>query len=262
MGACGHRVTWWGFLLESVELLLLYFSGMDDSESCQQSLGISFKNKFLLKEALTHSSYINEHPEYALPCNERLEFLGDAILGFTVAEKLYRDFPELPEGELTSIRASLVCRDALSRAASSLKLGDFLLLGCGEEASGGRTKASTLENVMEAVIGAVYLDQGLSCVKIFILKQLQQELEKIEEVGVAPNYKALLQEFLQRKGKSLPVYQLVKTAGPDHAKQFTVVVLVEGEEWGRGTGKNKKAAEVKAARSAWGNHGEGAMLDL
>jgi len=234
---------------------------MDDSESCQQFLGISFNSGFLLKEALTHSSYINEHPDLSLASNERLEFLGDAVIAFTVADKLYRDFPEFPEGRLTSIRAALVCRSSLSRIASSLKLGDSLLLGCGEESSGGRTKESNLEDVLEAVVGAIYLDQGLSRARRFILKHLQPDLKKIRKAGLSPNYKALLQEFLQGRRASLPVYQLLETSGPDHAKEFTVAVLVDGKEWGRGIGKNKKSAEVAAARSAWQRHGAGPLLN-
>jgi ribonuclease-3 len=224
---------------------------MHDWESCQKSLGLSFGNESLLRQALTHSSYINEHPDSILPSNERLEFLGDAILDFIVAEKLYQEFPQLPEGKLTAIRASLVCRDALVEIASSLKLDDYLLLGQGEEASGGRIKPSNLANVMEAVIGAVYLDQGLAKTKRFVLSQLEPRLKKIKTEGITLNYKALLQEFIQGKKKLTPVYQLVEATGPDHARQFTVAVTVEDEVLGKGRGKNKKAAETEAARSAW-----------
>ncbi|MEA3442091.1 MAG: ribonuclease III [Chloroflexota bacterium] len=224
---------------------------MQDWENCQKSLGVVFDNQSLLRQALTHSSYVNEHPDAPLPSNERLEFLGDAVLNFTVAEKLYKEFSDLPEGKLTAIRASLVCRDALVKVASSLKLGDYLLLGQGEEASGGRMKPSNLENAMEAVIGAIYLDQGLPKVKRFILNKLEPRLRKIKTKGIAPNYKALLQEFTQEKRKSTPVYQLLEATGPAHARRFTVAVTVEGEVLGEGTGKNKKTAETEAARSAW-----------
>jgi len=224
---------------------------MQNWEDCEKSLGVSFANKSLLKQALTHSSYINENPDFVLLGNERLEFLGDAILDFIVAEKLYKEFPELPEGKLTAIRASLVCRDALTEVASSLGLGDYLLLGRGEEASKGRTKPSNLANAMEAVIGAIYLDQGMVKTRKFVLSRLRPRLRKIKAGKITLNYKALLQEFVQRKKTLTPVYRLVEITGPGHEKQFTAEVMVEGEVLGKGTGKNKKSAEMEAAHSAW-----------
>ena len=224
---------------------------MQNWEDCEKSLGVSFANKSLLKQALTHSSYINENPDFVLLGNERLEFLGDAILDFIVAEKLYKEFPELPEGKLTAIRASLVCRDALTEVASSLGLGDYLLLGRGEEASKGRTKPSNLANAMEAVIGAIYLDQGLVKAKKFVLSRLRPRLRKIKAGKITLNYKALLQEFVQRKKTLTPVYRLVEITGPGHEKQFTAEVMVGDEVLGKGTGKNKKSAEMEAAHSAW-----------
>ena len=212
---------------------------------------MSFNSESLLEQAFVHSSYLNENPSFALPSNERLEFLGDAILGLVVAEKLYREFPELPEGELTAIRASLVCRETLAKLASSLKLGDYLLLGQGEEASGGRTRQSDLANALEALIGAIYLDRGLAKTREFALSQLEPALKTIRAGKMAPNYKALLQEFVQGEKESPPIYRLVESTGPDHNKQFTVEVLIETEVLGQGTGKSKKAAEVEAARSAW-----------
>ncbi|HXZ94399.1 MAG TPA: ribonuclease III, partial [Dehalococcoidia bacterium] len=146
---------------------------MVDWNDCQKNLGISFRQESLLEQAFVHSSYSNENPEFAWPSNERLEFLGDTILNFIVTEKLYKEFPKLPEGELTEIRASLVCRDTLADLASSLKLGDWLLLGRGEEANAGRTKTSNLANVMEALIGALYLDQGITKARRFIIRQLK-----------------------------------------------------------------------------------------
>ena len=224
---------------------------MQNWEECEKSLGVSFANKSLLKQALTHSSYINENPDFVLLSNERLEFLGDAILDFIVAEKLYKEFPELPEGKLTAIRASLVCRDALTEVASSLGLGDYLLLGRGEEASKGRTKPSNLANAMEAVIGAIYLDQGMVKTRKFVLSRLRPRLRKIKAGKITLNYKALLQEFVQRKKTLTPVYRLVEITGPGHEKQFTAEVMVGDEVLGKGTGKNKKSAEMEAAHSAW-----------
>lgn len=213
----------------------------------------------MLEEAFTHLSYLNENPGFDRPSNERLEFLGDSVLNFIVTEKLYKEFPNLTEGDLTEIRSSLVCRDTLAGLASSLKLGDWLLLGRGEEANGGRTKKSNLANTMEALIGALYLDQGLTKVRKFVLSQLNPELEKIKAGKTAQNYKALVQEFIQGQKKPTPIYRLVQASGPDHSKKFTAEILVEGEALGRGTGKSKKTAESQAAKVAWEklrcNHG-------
>jgi ribonuclease-3 len=232
---------------------------MVDWNDCQKNLGISFHQESLLEQAFVHSSYSNENPDLARPNNERLEFLGDAVLNFIVTEKLCEEFSKLTEGELTELRASLVCRDTLAELASSLKLGDWLLLGRGEEANGGRAKASNLANAMEALIGALYLDRGLAKVRRFILRQLKSELEKIKAGKTIPNYKALVQELIQGQKRPTPVYRLVEATGPDHSKQFTAEILVEGEALGRGTGRSKKIAESQAARAAWEklrcNHG-------
>jgi ribonuclease-3 len=224
---------------------------MVDWDDCQKKLRVSFRQESLLEQAFAHVSYLNENPGFAQPSNERLEFLGDAILNFIVAEKLYEEFPKLPEGELTEIRASLVCRDTLAELASSLKLGDWFLLGRGEEASGGRAKTSNLANVMEALIGALYLDQGLARARRFILRQLKPKLEKIRAGKTTPNYKALVQEFIQGQRRPTPVYRLVEATGPDHSKQFTAEILVEGEALGRGRGRSRKTAESQAAKAAW-----------
>ncbi len=232
-------------------MLLYLIPKMVDWNDCQKNLGISFHQESLLEQAFVHSSYSNENPDFAWPSNERLEFLGDAILNFIVTEKLYEEFPKLPEGELTEIRASLVCRDTLAEQASSLKLGDWLLLGRGEEANRGRAKTSNLANALEALIGALYLDQGLAKSRRFILRQLKPELEKIKAGKTTSNYKALVQELIQGQKRPTPVYRLVEAIGPDHSKQFTAEILVDGEALGRGTGKSKKVAESQAARAAW-----------
>jgi ribonuclease-3 len=233
---------------------------MVDWNCCQKKLGICFRRESLLEQAFVHSSYCNENPDFEYPSNERLEFLGDAVLNFVVTEKLYKEFPELPEGELTEIRASLVCRDTLAELASSLELGDWLLLGRGEELSGGRAKAGNLANTMEALIGGLYLDQGLGKARRFILRQLKSDLEEIKRGKTMLNYKALVQEFIQGEGRSTPVYRLVEAIGPDHSKQFTAEILVDGEALGRGMGGSKKVAESQAARAAWEklrcSHGE------
>jgi len=204
-----------------------------------------------LEQAFVHSSYLNENSDFPLPSNERLEFLGDAVLGFIVAESLHMEFPELPEGHLTMIRAFLVCRESLNEVASSLKLGDWLLLGRGEEATGGRMRQSNLANAMEALIGAIYLDQGLDVAKEFVLRQLKPLLERTRAGAISPNYKALLQESLQKQTQLTPNYRVAEVSGPDHDPQFSVEVVIEGDVLARGTGKSRKAAEVEAARIAW-----------
>jgi len=224
---------------------------MNDWDACQEALGIFFNDQSLLKQAFVHRSYLNENPNSVLPSNERLEFLGDAILDFIVTDELYSEFPELPEGDLTTIRASLICRQTLAKVASSLKLGDWLLLGQGEETSGGRKRESNLANTSEALIGAVYLDQGLCQVKEFVLRQLKPFLDKTKHGDISPNYKALLQELIQSEKLLPPVYHVIEATGPDHDKQFAVEVLMEDNILGSGTGKSKKAAEMEAAHSAW-----------
>ncbi len=232
---------------------------MIDWNDCQERLGISFRKQHLLEQAFTHLSYLNENPGFDRPSNERLEFIGDSVLNFIVTEKLYKEFPRLSEGALTEIRASLVCRDTLAKLASSLKLGDWLLLGRGEEANGGRTKASNLANAMEALVAALYLDQGLIKVRKFVINRFNPDLERIKTGNTAPNYKALVQEFVQGQKRPTPTYRLVKASGPDHIKQFTAEILVAGEALGMGTGRSKKTAENQAAKVAWEklrcNHG-------
>lgn len=224
---------------------------MTNWNDCRKRLGVSFRDESSLEQAFVHPSYLNENPIFTWPSNERLEFLGDAILNFIVAEKLYKEFPDLAEGSLTEIRASLVCRETLARLASSLELGDWLLLGQGEELNGGRSKPSNLANAMEALIGAVYLEQGLVQARSFVLRQLKRELERIRAGKRIPNYKALLQELFQGQKRPAPVYRLVDAIGPDHDRQFTTEILVDGEALARGTGRSKKAAETEAARAAW-----------
>ncbi len=165
---------------------------MDNWDNCQRALDIFFGDRSLLEQAFVHRSYLNENPDFTLPSNERLEFLGDAILDFAITERIYKEFPELSEGELTTIRSSLVCRQTLAEVAFSLRLGDWLLLGEGEEASGGRTRESNLANALEALVGAIYLDQGLAKAEEFVLGQLEPVLEKIKAGEITPNYKALV----------------------------------------------------------------------
>jgi ribonuclease-3 len=221
-----------------------------DLAALQQTLGISFNDPFLLEQALVHSSYINENPNFAPTSNERLEFLGDAVLGLMVAEKLYQDFPRSHEGEMTRIRATLVRRDTLARIARAIRLGDYLYLGKGEEASGGRDKPANLAGALEAVIAAIFLDQGSAITRDFILRLLNPELQKVVSQGAGVDYKSQLQELIQAREQQTPVYRVVEATGPDHDKKFTVEVRVGDTVLGRGSGKGKKSAEAEAARSA------------
>ena len=223
---------------------------MADLDALQQTLGVSFNDLSLLEQALVHSSYINENPGLAPASNERLEFLGDAVLGQVVAEKLYQDFPDSDEGEMTRLRAALIRRDTLARMARAIGLGDYLYLGRGEEASGGRRKPANLAGALEAVIAAIFLDQGSTTTKDFILRLLNPELQKVVSQGAGVDYKSQLQELIQAREQRAPVYRVVEATGPDHDKRFTVEVRVGDTVLGRGSGKGKKAAETEAARSA------------
>ena len=216
----------------------------------QGILGIQFKDESLLQQALVHRSYLNENPALHLVSNERLEFLGDAVLGFVVADELYSRFPDFSEGELTKLRAALVRGETLSRIASSLQLGDYLYLGRGEEESGGRSRPRNLSCTLEAVIGAVFLDQGFDIARSFILKLLDSEFEGVVEDKFTDDYKSRLQQIIQSERKITPVYRTVEEVGPDHAKVFTVEVLAGDTVLGRGSGRSKRAAEMDAAREA------------
>ena len=223
---------------------------MADLAALQQTLGVSFSDSSLLEQALVHSSYINENPGLALASNERLEFLGDAVLGQIVAEKLYEDFPHSDEGEMTRLRAALVRRDTLARMARAIGLGDYLYLGKGEEASGGRRKPANLAGALEAVIAAIFLDRGLTTTKDFILRLLNTELQKVASQGAGIDCKSQLQELIQSREQQIPVYQLVEAMGPDHDRRFTIEVRVGDTVLGKGSGKSKRAAEAEAAGAA------------
>lgn len=220
-----------------------------DLDTLQQVLGISFFRLSLLEQALVHSSYINENPKFSLISNERLEFLGDAILGEVIAEKLYRDFPFFDEGKMSIIRAALVRRDTLACVAGSIKLGDYLYIGKGEAASGGRHKPVNLAGALEAVIAAVFLDRGREATKDLILKVFHGEFQKINGRNEIIDYKSQLQELTQIQ-KQMPSYDTVSVTGPAHDRRFIVEVKIGNDILGTGVGKNKKTAEMQAARSA------------
>jgi ribonuclease-3 len=217
----------------------------------QEAISVTFKDQSLLEQALVHDSYVNENPGIAPTSNERLEFLGDALLGLIVAEKLFHDFPNYAEGQMTQLRANLVRRDTLARLARTIHLGDCLYLGKGEEASGGRDKVPNLAGALEAVIGAVYLDQGFARTKRFVLRLIKHELEQMAAAGGgSADYKSQLQELVQSQKQHSPTYSLVEATGPDHDRRFTIEVKVGEVVLGRGAGRSKKAAESEAARMA------------
>ncbi len=214
----------------------------------EQGLGYTFRNKALLENALTHSSYANENRERHLPDNERLEFLGDSILGFVVADYLYRNYPDKPEGELTRIRADLVCERNLAEAAATIELGSYLLLGHGEEQGGGRKRDSIVSDAMESVIAASFMDGGFAAAKEIIDRLILSNIPKGRPRNF--DYKTAFQELVQRKKDQQIHYELTGESGPDHDKHFEVEVLLNGKAVGRGVGSSKKRAEQAAAEAA------------
>ncbi|MGP8080749.1 MAG: ribonuclease III [Dehalococcoidales bacterium] len=223
---------------------------MADQNELQKTLGVPFEQQELLTQALTHSSYANENPGIAPASNERLEFLGDAILGLIVAENLFQDFPTMAEGEMTRLRSILVKQETLARVAETINLGNYLYLGKGEESSGGRDKPANLARALEALIAAVYLDHGYAVTEQFVLEILDAELLKTLYQGTIIDYKSQLQELLQAKAQQTPVYSLIETEGPDHDKKFTVEVKLGNDVLAMGIGRSKKKAETEAARVA------------
>lgn len=220
---------------------------MDKQLELQQVIGYEFKQKRLLIQALTHSSYANERRMKKHSDNERLEFLGDAVLEIISSEYLYNHFPELPEGELTKMRASLVCEPTLAFCTKDMQLGDYLLLGRGEERTGGRERNSILSDTLEAVIGAIYLDGGFASAKEFILKFI---LTDIAHKQLFYDSKTILQETVQGRGMGDLSYQLIGENGPDHDKVFTIELCIGGKSVSTGEGHTKKAAEQEAAYNA------------
>ena len=215
------------------------------------AIGYRFENITLLQNALAHSSYANEHWHNSLKSNERLEFLGDSILGMVVAEHLYRNFPDRLEGDLTRMRADMVCENSLARIAERLQLGSYLLLGNGEEQNGGRKRSSILADAVESVIAACFLDGGMAAAEQFI-----QKFVLCSVPANAPqnrDYKTALQELVQQKKNQVLAYRLVGESGPDHDKQFAVEVSLNETVVGTGIGSSKKRAEQDAARAAMEN---------
>ena len=218
-------------------------------QALESRLGYTFKDRSLLENALMHSSYANERRAAGCVSNERLEFLGDSVLGMVTAEKLYKLFPDLPEGKLSRLRAELVCEQSLHAVALGLGLGDYLLLGKGEAHTGGRERPSILADAVEAIIAAMYLDGGIEVARTFILTKVLAGLD----AGVihhVVDHKTELQERVQRKADQHLEYRLTGESGPDHDKRFTMAVYLNGAEIGSGVGRSKKEAEQAAAKAA------------
>ena len=210
----------------------------------------SFRDRSLLRLALTHGSYSNEHPDASPESNERLEFLGDAVVGLAVAEEIYRRCPHLNEGQLTAIRSALGRGDTLARVAASLGLGERLSMGKGEAADGGRHRASNLTAAFEALVGAVFLDRGYRAAREFVVEMLADELSNAVERPVVKDAKSLLQELVQGRGQGLPTYRVRQAAGEQDPMRFQAEAVVSTEVVGRGTGRRKALAEQAAARDA------------
>lgn len=218
-------------------------------EKLEKNLEIIFKNKGLLREALIHRSYLNEHPEKNFRSNERLEFLGDAVLEFLITRTLFENFPEAQEGELTALRSQIVQTKTLAKLAKKLKIGEFMLLSRGEEEGGGRENESLLANAFEALLGAIFLDQGVTQVFKFVKKQFDAQILSTASKNLK-DYKSLLQEITQEKEKITPAYKIIKETGPDHAKIFITGVFLQKKLLGKGKGHSKQEAEQQAAKVA------------
>ena len=237
----GHRTE-----LKNGEVVRL----RDEFGPLQQALGYRFRDRGLLEHAMTHTSRANEDVSGGVTDNESMEFLGDALLGFVIADMLFRDFPEFDEGQKSKVKASLVSTTALARQAERLGLGDHLLLGRGEEKTGGRRKQALLADGYEALIAAIYIDGGIEPARAFITREFGPRLDEVRQHGVgAEDYKSALQEWLQSRDLPLPEYRLAGSIGPDHRKLFEIEVVVRGERVASGSGPSKKEAEQDAARA-------------
>ena len=231
---------------------------MFDEKRLEELLGVKFNNPSLLKQALVHDSYLNENPNFPLASNERLEFLGDAILGYIVAKQLYDLFPDMTEGKLTAFRSYLVCQETLSRLAKSLNLGEYLLLGQGEAKGGGRNRPTNLARAMEALIGAIALDQAPETCRKVVLRLLATDIDLLKAGKHPLDYKSRLQEIVQAKGRpsGTPTYHTIDTQGMAHDRWFRIEVRLGDEVLGQGEGKSKRYAETEAARDALEKLGE------
>ncbi len=220
------------------------------TDALEEKLKIKFKNPALLARALVHRSYLNEVVDSKIKSNERLEFLGDAILSFVISDWLFHDFTDFPEGKLTNLRSNIVCTTALAQIGEKLEIGEHLLMSKGERESNGHQNPVILANTVEAIIGALFLDQGIEIVRKFIKENFASLIQEIIKRGELKDAKSLLQEKLQAKVKATPVYKTLQEEGPDHDKTFIVGVYVNEKLLAQGKGKSKQEAEEKAAENA------------
>lgn len=216
----------------------------------EKSISYEFDNKDIIREALTHSSYANENKEDDVKFNERLEFLGDSVLSIVVSEYIFKELPDLPEGELTKIRARIVCEASLAEVARKIELGKYIKLGRGEELTGGRKRSSILADGFEAILASLYLDSGFEKTKIFILEIMKEKIDEAINGEILLDYKTKLQEKVQAKTKDKLSYHIYDENGPDHNKTFFVQVKLNDVVLGKGQGSNKKEAEQAAAKEA------------
>jgi ribonuclease III len=222
----------------------------EEFAALERAIDYHFRDSGLLEHALTHTSRANEDVSGGVADNESLEFLGDAVLGFIVADLLFREFPEFNEGQKSKVKASLVSAATLARLGDRLQLGSYLLLGRGEEKTGGRQKQALIADAYEALIAAIYLDGGIDKARRFVLRELRPLIADVRRLGAAGDYKSVLQELLQAAERPLPEYRVTGTIGPDHRRNFEVEVVVQGETLASGIGSSKKEAEQEAARVA------------
>ncbi len=227
---------------------------VENLKKLEQTLGLEFRDKNLLEKALIHRSFLNEAKSKTLQSNERLEFLGDSILSFWASAEIFSRFPDFPEGKLTFIRTYLVKTETLTFLAQKLSLGDFLMMSRGEETGGGRANPALLANCLEAVIGAIFLDQGIEAVSKFLASQLNPLIEKIGDIEAFRDSKSILQEQVQAKGYSSPIYRQLSATGPDHQKTFVMGVYVGDKLLTEGTSHSKQEAEELAAQRALNEH--------
>ncbi|HOK39681.1 MAG TPA: ribonuclease III [bacterium] len=232
------------------EELVLTPEKKEKIQQLQREIRYNFNDLSLLIKALTHKSYVNEHKKLKIKDNERLEFLGDSVLSLVISEYLFLEFKDKREGELAKIHSSIVSSKTLCRKSKEINLGEYIFLGKGEEATGGRKRFSILTNVYEALIGAIFLDSDYNTIKKFILNNFSEEIKDIIEKKNYIDYKSFLQEYTQAKYKERPIYVLIKEEGPEHSKIFTVDVKINNKTYGTGTGKTKKEAEQNAAEKA------------
>ncbi len=213
----------------------------------EKKLKVSFLNKRLLDQSLTHSSFAHEAK---IPDNERIEFLGDAVIKLVISEYIFNQFPTRPEGDLTKIRATVISDDTLAQVANKVHLGDFLQLSANEKKTGGHQRRSNVANAFESLVGAIYLDAGLGKARDFLIEFLRGEIDRVSKEGFIQDYKSALQEYVQKKKWLLPQYKVINEIGPKHQKLFVMEVKIKGQTMGEGRGLNKKEAEQMAAEEA------------